>query len=79
MPRCHAPLPTQVMHCQEQELEQAGRQHNQAVLQIPLCWRRSFPSSNYGGAAGTSLARLDPGVRPGSKVQTHSKDSADVF
>lgn len=56
-----------------------GRQRQHAMLQIPLCRRRSFPSPNYGGAAGTRLARLDPGVRPGSEGQPRSKDSADVF
>lgn len=68
-PACHAPLPAPGW----------GRQQDRAVLQIPLCWCCSFPSPNYGVAAGTSLARLDPGVRPGSEGQPCSRDSADVF
>lgn len=56
-----------------------GRQRNHAVLEIPLRRRRSFPSPNYSSAVGTSLARLAPGVRPGSEGQSCSKVSADVF
>lgn len=41
----------------------AGAAHSQALIT----------------AAGTSLARLDAGVRPGSQGQLRSRDSADVF